>query len=180
MTHVTLLTLIAKQTGENDMTGFSHYNDQGRAQMVNVSAKEETARTATAQSRVRLSKTLYDAIHAQELKKGDPLSVAQIAGIMAAKKTAEWIPMCHPITIQGTDLQFSYEEIDDDYMLLIEATVTVKSNTGVEMEALTAVSAAALTFYDMCKAVDKSMVIEETLLVKKTGGKNGDFRHPRL
>ncbi len=91
MTHVTLLTLIAKQTGENDMTGFSHYNDQGRAQMVNVSAKEETARTATAQSRVRLSKTLYDAIHAQELKKGDPLSVAQIAGIMAAKKTAEWI-----------------------------------------------------------------------------------------
>lgn len=162
------------------MNSFSHFNEQGRAKMVNVSNKKETDRTATAQAKVRLSSDLYNAIHANNLKKGDPLSVAQVAGIMAAKKTPEWIPMCHPITIQGTDLTFSFEELDADYQLTILATVTVKSNTGVEMEALTAVSAAALTFYDMCKAVDKAMVIEETLLIKKTGGKNGDFHHPRI
>ncbi|MBM7841126.1 cyclic pyranopterin phosphate synthase [Alkalihalobacillus xiaoxiensis] len=162
------------------MNAFSHFNEQGRAQMVNVSNKEETNRTATAQANVRLSSELYHAIHSNHIKKGDPLSVAQVAGIMAAKKTPEWIPMCHPITIQGTDLTFTFTKIDTDYQLTILATVTVKSNTGVEMEALTAVSAAALTFYDMCKAVDKAMVIEETLLIKKTGGKNGDFHHPKF
>ncbi|MFS0787852.1 cyclic pyranopterin monophosphate synthase MoaC [Shouchella sp. 1P09AA] len=164
------------------MTSFSHFNNEGRAKMVNVADKDETARTATARTKVRLSPALYQAIHEEGLKKGDPLSVAQVAGIMAAKKTADWIPMCHPITIQGTDLTFSFSERKEsnDYVLVIHATVTVKSNTGVEMEALTAVSAAALTFYDMCKAVDKSMIIEETLLVEKTGGKNGDFYHPLL
>lgn len=161
------------------MTQFSHYNEDGLPKMVDISSKSPTSRTATAECRVRISAHLYEAIHEQTLKKGNPLPVAQVAGIMAAKKTAEWIPMCHPILIQGTDLSFKYEPAKDGYMLVIGATVTVDGNTGVEMEALTAVTAAALTFYDMCKAVDKSMVIEETLLVKKTGGKNGDFYHPR-
>ncbi len=180
MTSVFLKILIGQPIGEINMNSFSHFNEEGRAKMVNVSQKAETERTATARTKVRLSAALYDAIHNQGLKKGDPLAVAQIAGIMAAKKTADWIPMCHPITIQGTDLQFSFTKDNQtsDYVLVIYATVTVKSNTGVEMEALTAVSAAALTFYDMCKAIDKGLIIEETLLVKKTGGKNGDFYHP--
>ncbi|GAK05324.1 LOW QUALITY PROTEIN: molybdenum cofactor biosynthesis protein MoaC [Geomicrobium sp. JCM 19037] len=161
------------------MKDFSHYNDQGRPQMVNISEKQPSVRTATATSRVRLSKTLYEAIHSDSIQKGDPLPVAQVAGIMAAKKTSEWIPMCHPIMLQGTDLHFTYERDGDDYLLSITAVVTVDASTGVEMEALTAVTAAALTFYDMCKSVDKAMIIEETYLVEKTGGKKGDFHHPR-
>ncbi|EZH68090.1 molybdenum cofactor biosynthesis protein C [Bacillaceae bacterium JMAK1] len=158
---------------------FSHFNEEGRARMVNVQEKPRTARKAVAQSKIRLSNTLYTAIHDQSLKKGDPLSVAQVAGVMAAKKTPDWIPMCHPIMIQGTDIDFRFEQDEGDHLLVITATVTVEANTGVEMEALTAVSAAALTFYDMCKSIDKGMIIEETLLLTKTGGKNGDFHHPR-
>lgn len=161
------------------MSEFSHYNEEGRAQMVDISHKQESTRTATAESRILLTKELYQAIEGEDLKKGDPLQAAQIAGVMGAKKTPDWIPMCHPIPLQGTDLSFAYEKTDDEYELIIRATVTVKGNTGVEMEALTAVTAAALTFYDMCKAVDKSMIIKETLLVEKTGGKSGDFYHPR-
>ncbi|QQK78789.1 cyclic pyranopterin monophosphate synthase MoaC [Salicibibacter cibi] len=161
------------------MSEFSHYNEEGRTKMVDISQKQESTRTATAESRILLTEELYRAIEREDLKKGDPLQAAQIAGIMGAKKTPDWIPMCHPIPLQGTDLSFSYEVADGEYELIIHATVTVKSNTGVEMEALTAVTAAALTFYDMCKAVDKSMVIKETLLVEKTGGKSGDFVHPR-
>ncbi|MBM7631915.1 cyclic pyranopterin monophosphate synthase MoaC [Geomicrobium sediminis] len=158
---------------------FSHFNKDGRARMVNVQEKPRTARKAVAQSKIRLSNALYTAIHDQSLQKGDPLSVAQVAGVMAAKKTPDWIPMCHPIMIQGTDIDFRFEEDESDHLLVITATVTVEANTGVEMEALTAVSAAALTFYDMCKTIDKGMIIEETLLLTKTGGKNGDFHHPR-
>ncbi|QDI92160.1 cyclic pyranopterin monophosphate synthase MoaC [Salicibibacter halophilus] len=161
------------------MSKFSHYNEEGRAQMVDISQKQESTRTATAESRIVLTEELYRAIESEDLKKGDPLQAAQIAGVMGAKKTPDWIPMCHPIPLQGTDLSFEYQKTDDEYELIIRATVTVKSNTGVEMEALTAVTAAALTFYDMCKAVDKSMIIKETLLVEKTGGKSGDFHHPR-
>ncbi|QQK74690.1 cyclic pyranopterin monophosphate synthase MoaC [Salicibibacter cibarius] len=161
------------------MSEFSHYNEEGRTKMVDISQKQDSTRSATAESRILLTEKLYRAIESEELKKGDPLQAAQIAGIMGAKKTPDWIPMCHPIPLQGTDLSFAYEETDDEYELIIRATVTVKSNTGVEMEALTAVTAAALTFYDMCKAVDKSMIIKETLLVEKTGGKSGDFYHPR-
>ncbi|MBB6450087.1 cyclic pyranopterin phosphate synthase [Geomicrobium halophilum] len=161
------------------MSEFSHYNDEGRSKMVDISHKEESTRTATAESRILMSEELYQAIQRQGLKKGDPLQAAQIAGVMGAKKTPDWIPMCHPIPLQGTDLSFDYQEADDGYELIIQATVTVKSNTGVEMEALTAVTAAALTFYDMCKAIDKSMIIKETLLIQKTGGKSGDFAHPR-
>ncbi|AXF56932.1 cyclic pyranopterin monophosphate synthase MoaC [Salicibibacter kimchii] len=161
------------------MSEFSHYNKEGRAKMVDISQKQDSTRTATAESRILLTEALYRAIQNEDLKKGDPLQAAQIAGVMGAKKTPDWIPMCHPIPLQGTDLSFAYEEADDGYELIIRATITVKSNTGVEMEALTAVTAAALTFYDMCKAVDKSMIIKETLLVEKTGGKSGDFHHPR-
>ncbi|SDI74146.1 cyclic pyranopterin monophosphate synthase MoaC [Natribacillus halophilus] len=161
------------------MSEFSHYNEEGRSKMVDISQKQESTRTATAESRILLSEELYESIQSEALKKGDPLQAAQIAGVMGAKKTPDWIPMCHPVPLQGTDLSFDYQETDEDYVLIIRATVTVKSNTGVEMEALTAVTAAALTFYDMCKAVDKSMIIKETLLIEKTGGKSGDFVHPR-
>ncbi|MDV2686011.1 cyclic pyranopterin monophosphate synthase MoaC [Alkalihalophilus lindianensis] len=158
------------------MSEFSHWNEVGRPKMVDISQKNETKRSAVAQSTILLKKELYDAIQNAEIKKGDPLQVAQIAGIMAAKKTPDIIPMCHPIQLTGVDFHFEYKQIGDGYELMMQAEVTCKGNTGVEMEALTAVSAAALTFYDMCKAVDKSMVIKETYLLSKTGGKNGDYR----
>jgi cyclic pyranopterin monophosphate synthase len=158
------------------MSEFSHWNEKGRPKMVDISQKSETKRSAIAQSTILLKKELYDAIQKAEIKKGDPLQVAQIAGIMAAKKTPDLIPMCHPIQLTGVDFHFEYKEVNDGYELIMQAEVTCKGNTGVEMEALTAVSAAALTFYDMCKAVDKSMVIKETFLLSKTGGKNGDYK----
>ena len=114
-----------------------------------------------------------------KMKKGDVLAVAQVAGIMAAKKTWEIIPMCHPIPLTGIDISFDWEQRKSDYNLDIAATVKTKGNTGVEMEALTAASACALTVYDMCKAVDKGMVIGKTYFVEKTGGKNGDFSERR-
>lgn len=157
------------------MNEFSHYNQEGRPKMVDVSSKSESSRVAVARSTLTLSKEVYDAIHQERIKKGDPLQAAQIAGIMAAKKTSELIPMCHPLLLQGIDFTFEYITTLEGYELLIQAEVRCKGNTGVEMEALTAVSIAALTVYDMCKAVDKAMIIKETTLVKKTGGKNGDF-----
>ncbi|WP_341299466.1 cyclic pyranopterin monophosphate synthase MoaC [Lysinibacillus sp. FSL H8-0500] len=159
------------------MTKFSHWNEEGRPKMVDISAKEITTRTATARSTITLSDEVYQAIQQGGIKKGDPTHVAQIAGIMGAKKTADIIPMCHPIMLQGTDLQFDYTKAKDGYELHIQATVKCSGKTGVEMEALTAVSIAALTFYDMCKAVDKTMVIKDTYLVEKTGGKSGTFMH---
>ncbi|MFB5661456.1 cyclic pyranopterin monophosphate synthase MoaC [Alteribacillus sp. HJP-4] len=158
------------------MSGFSHWNKEGRPRMVDISSKQETTRTAVAQSTLSISSDLYEAIQQQRLKKGDPLQVAQIAGIMGAKNTPDIIPMCHPIPLQGTDFQFDYKEADDGYELVIQASVTCKGSTGVEMEALTAVTTAALTFYDMCKSVDKGIIIKETMLLKKTGGKSGDFQ----
>ncbi|TWI59154.1 cyclic pyranopterin monophosphate synthase MoaC [Halalkalibacter nanhaiisediminis] len=157
------------------MSEFSHWNEEGRPKMVDISKKDDSKRTAVAQSTILIKKELYDAIRNAEIKKGDPLQVAQIAGIMAAKKTPDMIPMCHPIQIQGVDFNFEYQQVDNGYELIIQAKVTCKGNTGVEMEALTAVSVASLTFYDMCKAVDKSMIIKETFLLSKTGGKNGDY-----
>ncbi|MFC0470532.1 cyclic pyranopterin monophosphate synthase MoaC [Halalkalibacter kiskunsagensis] len=157
------------------MSEFSHWNEKGRPKMVDISQKDSTKRTAIAQSSILLKQELYDAIQNAQIKKGDPLQVAQIAGIMAAKKTSDIIPMCHPIQITGVDFHFEYQERNNGFELIIQAEVSCKGNTGVEMEALTAVTAAALTFYDMCKAVDKSMVIKETFLLRKTGGKNGDY-----
>ncbi|GGI17821.1 cyclic pyranopterin monophosphate synthase MoaC [Gottfriedia solisilvae] len=159
------------------MSDFTHWNEEGRPKMVDISQKDISKRVATAQSTISMSKELYDAIQNGLIKKGDPLNVAQIAGIMGAKKTSDIIPMCHPISIQGTDFTFEYEETTSGYDLIIRATVTCSGKTGVEMEALTAVSIAGLTFYDMCKAVDKRMVIKDTFLVQKTGGKSGDFFH---
>ncbi|WP_203362605.1 cyclic pyranopterin monophosphate synthase MoaC [Bacillus sp. REN10] len=161
------------------MSNFTHWNQDGRPKMVDISEKEITKRTAIAKSTIALSNELYEAIQQGLIKKGDPTQVAQIAGIMAAKKTSDFIPMCHPIMLQGTDFTFDYKQTEIGYELHIQVTVKCEGNTGVEMEALTAVSVAALTFYDMCKAVDKSMVIKETHLVQKTGGKNGDFFHER-
>jgi cyclic pyranopterin monophosphate synthase len=159
-----------------NMTEFTHFNEEGRAKMVDVSDKPETARTALAQSSIRLNKEIYEKITNQTMKKGDVLAVSQVAAVMAGKKTWDIIPMCHPIPLTGIDLSFSWEPCEDDYILHIYATVKTKGNTGVEMEALTAASVCALTVYDMCKAVDKGMVIGPTYLVEKTGGKNGDYK----
>ena len=159
------------------MNNFTHWNEEGRPKMVDISDKENSKRTAIARSTIALSDEVYEAIQQGGIKKGDPTQVAQIAGIMGAKKTADIIPMCHPIMLQGTDFQFEYIKAQVGYELHIQATVKCSGKTGVEMEALTAVSIAALTFYDMCKAVDKNMVIKETYLVQKTGGKSGTYMH---
>ncbi|TBL67756.1 cyclic pyranopterin monophosphate synthase MoaC [Paenibacillus thalictri] len=155
--------------------GLTHFNEQGRARMVDISDKEQTVRIATAKTTVHMRQDTLTLIKSGRIAKGDVLAVAQVAGIMAAKKTSDWIPMCHPLALSGVDIRFSDNEQDE---LIIEATVKTKGPTGVEMEALTAVSAAALTVYDMCKAVQKDMTIGPTELLAKTGGKSGDFyRH---
>lgn len=158
------------------MGEFTHFNEEGRAKMVDVSSKPETVRTAEAHSSITVSSEIYERITNNKMKKGDVLAVAQVAAVMACKKTWEIIPMCHPIPLNGVDVSFSWEKENDEYTLLISAKVKTKGNTGVEMEALTAASVCALTVYDMCKAVDKGMVIGKTYLIEKTGGKNGDFR----
>ncbi|MED4073996.1 cyclic pyranopterin monophosphate synthase MoaC [Priestia endophytica] len=155
--------------------GFTHFNEQGRANMVDISEKAETTRVATAASSIEVNKETYDKITSQEIGKGDVLAVSQIAGIMAAKKTSDLIPMCHPLFIKGVNIEFNWTEKEGKYRLLIEATVKTKGSTGVEMEALTAATVCALTAYDMCKAIDKGMVIGPTYLLTKTGGKSGDF-----
>jgi len=152
--------------------GLTHFNEQGRARMVDVSDKAVTARTAAARTQVAMAPATLAAIKTGAVGKGDVLAVAQVAGIMAAKRTAEWIPMCHPLPLTGIDITFADNGEDKLY---IEAVVKTTGKTGVEMEALTAVSAAALTVYDMCKALQKDMAIGPTLLVSKTGGKSGDY-----
>lgn len=158
------------------MKELTHFNEEGRARMVDISEKETSYRTAIAVSGITVSEEVFLKIKDNKFKKGDVLAVAQVAGIMAAKKTSDWIPMCHPLSLTGVDLSFHWDkESGDGYKLNIQAEVRTKGSTGVEMEALTAASAAALTVYDMCKAADKGMVIGPTYLVSKTGGKNGDF-----
>lgn len=152
----------------------THFNEQGRARMVDVSDKEITARTAVARTSVKMAPDTLARIKAGTIGKGDVLAVAQIAGIMAAKKTSDWIPMCHPLPLTGVNLAFADNGADELY---IEGTVKTTGKTGVEMEALTAVSAAALTVYDMCKALQKDMIIGATYLVSKSGGKSGDYVH---
>ena len=154
------------------MESLTHFNEQGRARMVDISDKAETTRTAVATSAVVMRPETLQAIKAGTAAKGDVLAVAQVAGIMAAKKTSDLIPMCHPIRITGVDIAF---EDNGDDTLRIAATVRTTGGTGVEMEALTAASVAALTVYDMCKAMDKAMTIGPTQLERKTGGKSGDF-----
>lgn len=158
------------------MAEFTHFNEEGRAKMVDISDKKETVRTAIANSSITVNKEIYNQITLNQNKKGDVLAVAQVAGIMACKKTADIIPMCHPIPLTGVNISFRWDTENEEYKLIITASVKTKGNTGVEMEALTAASVCALTVYDMCKAVDKGMIIGQTYLVEKTGGKNGDFK----
>jgi cyclic pyranopterin phosphate synthase len=158
----------------------THFNDQGRAKMVDISEKLETFRTAVAVSSVEVDEEVYQKITKHEIGKGDVLAVSQVAGIMGAKKTADFIPMCHPIALKGVDISFSWSQKGIKYLLNIQVEAKTKGSTGVEMEALTAASVCALTIYDMCKAVDKGMVIGPTYLVEKTGGKSGDFKRENL
>ena len=155
------------------MGELSHFNDEGRARMVDVSDKAPTLRTATAGGTVCLNADTFVLVTTGKMKKGDVLSVAQVAGIMAAKRNAELIPMCHPIAITGVDISFQLDVETRSVEIL--ATVRCKGETGVEMEALTAVSVAALTIYDMCKAAQKDIVINNIRLLSKTGGKSGDY-----
>ncbi|MGN7310202.1 cyclic pyranopterin monophosphate synthase MoaC [Alkalicoccobacillus gibsonii] len=157
------------------MSEFTHFNHQGRAKMVDITTKEESSRCAIAQSSITVNQAIYEGITSNQMKKGDVLAVAQVAGIMAAKQTSTMIPMCHPIPISGVDIQFEWIDKDSSFQLQIQVTVKTKGSTGVEMEALTAASVCALTVYDMCKALDKGMVIGQTYLTHKSGGKTGDF-----
>jgi cyclic pyranopterin phosphate synthase len=154
-------------------TPLTHFNEEGRARMVDVSEKAVTGRRAVARGEIRMLPETLALIREGRAKKGDVLAVAQVAGIMAAKKTSEIIPMCHPLMLTGIDLRFEYAS--DRSAVLIEAEVKTSGQTGVEMEALTAVSAAALTIYDMVKATDKGMRIENIRLAHKSGGKSGDY-----
>lgn len=152
---------------------FTHINEEGRARMVDVGGKQETDREAVAFGSVYMKKETLDMINEGTIKKGDVLSVAQVGGIMGAKNTPHIIPMCHPIMISGCDISFKLDF--EKSRVCIYATVRNTGKTGVEMEALTAVSIAALTIYDMCKAVDRGMIISDIMLVKKSGGKSGLF-----
>ena len=156
------------------MQDFTHFNEQGRAKMVNVGEKPESVRTAVAAGRVLVNEATFALIKSGGMKKGDVLTVAQVAGVMGAKRTPELIPMCHPVLIDGIDLALSLDEARCS--VEIRAAVSCAGRTGVEMEALCAVSAAARTVYDMCKAVQKDMVIADIRLVSKTGGVHGDFQ----
>lgn len=155
------------------MSDFTHFNEQGRAKMVDVGEKSASRRVAVAAGRVLVNEKTFDLIRSGGMKKGDVLTVAQIAGIMGAKRTPDVIPMCHPIVMDGIDLELSLDETEKS--VEIKATVSCGGRTGVEMEALTAVSVAALTVYDMCKAVQKDMVISDIRLLSKTGGVHGDY-----
>ena len=153
------------------MAELTHFNEQGRAHMVDVTEKAPTHRTAVAVGEVRMAPETLAQIRAGTMKKGDVLAVAQVAGIQAAKHTWELIPMCHPLPLTGIDITFSLS--DAPCRVSIRSEVSCTGVTGVEMEALTAVSAAALTIYDMCKAVQKDMEITQIRLLEKTGGKSG-------
>lgn len=156
------------------MEDFTHFDEQGRARMVGVGEKPVTERTAVAAGRVLVNRETFGLIQSGGVKKGDVLTVAQIAGILGAKRTPDLIPMCHPILIDGVQLRLWLDEAR--CAVEIEAAVTCTGRTGVEMEALTAVSTAALTVYDMCKAVQKDMVIDGIRLLSKTGGVHGDYK----
>ena len=156
------------------MAGFTHFNQQGEAIMVDVSAKKETAREATAEGRITMSSECFQKIKDGSMGKGDVLGVARIAGIMGAKRTADLIPLCHILNLTKVEIQFSLEGAE--CAVLAQCTVKTTGKTGVEMEALTGVSVALLTVYDMCKAVQRDIVISDIRLLEKTGGVHGDFQ----
>ncbi|MNO31585.1 Cyclic pyranopterin monophosphate synthase accessory protein [compost metagenome] len=163
-----MISLTTSESGQ----GMTHFNEQGRARMVDISGKSATVRVAVAETKVTMLPSTLEAIKEGRVGKGDVLAVAQVAGIQGAKRTSDWIPMCHPLALTGVNITFGDNGQDELY---IEATVKTEGKTGVEMEALTAVSAAALTVYDMCKALQKDMVIGPTQLRSKSGGKSGDY-----
>lgn len=152
---------------------FTHFNESGKAKMVEVGEKNDTRRAAVAKGTIKMDSRTLEMVTQGQMKKGDVLSVAQVAGIMGAKKTSDIIPMCHNIFITGADIRFEIDK--ENNAIHIEAEVKTTGKTGVEMEALSAVSIAALTIYDMCKAIDKDMIIENIMLTKKTGGKSGEY-----
>ncbi len=154
------------------MNKLTHLDDQGHARMVDVGGKAETARVAVASGRIRMSAAALSAIRDGNAPKGDVLAAARIAGIMAAKKTAELIPLCHPLALDAVTLDFAFE----DDAVRATATASLTGRTGVEMEAMTAASVALLTIYDMAKALDKGMIVEDLRLVEKRGGKSGTWR----
>ncbi len=160
------------------MPEFTHFNESGRARMVDVSAKAQTERVAVAQARVFLKPETLERIKRGGIAKGDVLSVAQVAGVMGAKRTPDLIPMCHPVLLAGVDISFKDEpQPDQEGRCSITVTATAKTTgpTGVEMEAMTAVSVAALTIYDMCKAVEKGISFGDIYLLSKSGGKSGAY-----
>ena len=160
------------------MSDFTHFNEQGRAKMVDVGEKPISQRVAVAAGRVLVNAHTFELIRSGGMKKGDVLTVAQIAGVMGAKRTPDLVPMCHPILMDGIDLQLTLDE--SRLSVEIQATVRCDGRTGVEMEALTAVSTAALTVYDMCKAVQKDMTITDIRLLSKTGGVHGDYHREEV
>jgi cyclic pyranopterin phosphate synthase len=160
------------------MAEFTHFNESGRARMVDISSKDTTERAATAQARIRLLPETLEKIQRGKIAKGDVLSVAQVAGVMGAKKTPDLIPMCHPILLTSVDISFNEDsEPDQDGQCSITIIATAKTTgpTGVEMEAMTAASVAALTIYDMCKSVDRGMSFGDVCLLSKSGGKSGTY-----
>lgn len=160
------------------MAEFTHFNESGRARMVDVSAKGSTERVATAQGRVFMLPETLEKIQRGKIAKGDVLAVAQVAGVMGAKRTPDLIPMCHPVLLTNIDINFKEEsqpDLDGRCSIAITATAKTTGQTGVEMEAMTAVSVAALTIYDMCKAVDKDMSFSDIYLLSKSGGKSGQY-----
>ena len=158
------------------MSGLTHLDDSGAARMVDVGSKAETARSATATGRIRMTAAALDAVKAGSGPKGDVLSAARIAGIMAAKRTADLIPLCHPLALTSVAVDFAFETDG----VRVTATASLAGRTGVEMEAMTACCVALLTIYDMAKALDKAMVIEQVRLLEKTGGKSGTWRAPEM
>ena len=154
-------------------SGLTHFNEAGEAHMVDVGAKGVTRRVARASGRVQMAVETLATIRARRAAKGDVLEVARLAGIMAAKRTSDLIPLCHPLAIESVTIDFLFP---DETTLAIEATVCIEAKTGVEMEALTAVSVAALTVYDMCKSVDRGMTIGPIQLEEKSGGRSGTWR----
>jgi cyclic pyranopterin phosphate synthase len=156
------------------MSKLTHLDSEGAAHMVDVGAKPATARRAVASGRISMSAEALAAIRAGNAPKGDVLGTARIAGIMAAKRTGDLIPLCHPLGLEAVSVDFDYEET----AIRATATASLTGRTGVEMEAMTAASIALLTIYDMAKAIDKGMVIEDIRLIAKTGGKSGDWHHP--
>ena len=165
-----------KNNFSEDPRGLTHLNEGGEVSMVDVSAKARTRREAVAAGRVRMSAKTLETLVAGNAPKGDVIATAKLAGIMAAKQTAQLIPLCHPLPLSKIDVQLTPDAELPGYQIL--ATVVTTAETGVEMEALTAVSVAALTLYDMAKALEKSMQIESVRLVSKTGGKSGDYHNP--